>query len=124
MAAAAFDSGRTRQHPWMIWFPAGVSAALLLIVAVTFFWLSRQIDSKGKILGDVLEPANQKLTGFQLSFLDEVAAGRTLLLRPNSAEIARLQAMHQRTKAFSLPSTRRPSASGLILPVDSHRCMN
>jgi hypothetical protein len=97
MAAAAFDSSRTRQHAWMIWLPAGCSAALLLIVTITFFWLSRQIQSKGKILGDVFEPANQKLTLFQLSFLDEVATGRAFLLHPTTAGLTGLQAIHQRT---------------------------
>jgi PAS domain S-box-containing protein len=98
MAAAAWDASRVRQRVWMIWLPAGLSAALLFVILVAFLWLSRAIDAKGRVLGEVFEPTNQKLTGFQLSFLDEVGAGRAFLLHPTSAGLTGLQAMHQRTK--------------------------
>jgi PAS domain S-box-containing protein len=98
MAAAAWDASRVRDRVWMIWLPAGLSALFLLAITVAFFWLSRAIDQKGRILGDVFEPTNQRLTGFQLSFLDEVAAGRAFLLHPSVPGLAGLQALHQRTQ--------------------------
>jgi PAS domain S-box-containing protein len=82
----------------MIWLPAGLSAAVLLVIAITFIWLSEQLDVQSQFLAHILEPAKQKLTGFQLSFLDEVAVGRSFLLRPTPEGLTRLQAIHTRTE--------------------------
>ncbi len=98
VAAAAFDASRIRQHAWTIWLPAGFSTALLVIIAVAFVSLSRRIDANGRVLADVFEPANQRLIGFQLSFLDEVGAGRAFLLHPTPTGLTGLQATHQRTQ--------------------------
>jgi PAS domain S-box-containing protein len=98
VAAAAFDSSRGWKHAWAVWLPASLSAALLLIVGVSFFWLSRRIDAKGRGLVEAFEPATQRLTGFQLAFLDEMAAGRAFFLHPAEVSVGELQSKHQRTK--------------------------
>jgi PAS domain S-box-containing protein len=81
----------------MVWLPAGLSAALLLIIAVTFLVMSRRIEANRRMIEGVLEPTNQKLTRFQLSFLDEVAAGRAFMIHPTAPGLTTLRGVHQRT---------------------------
>jgi PAS domain S-box-containing protein len=98
VAAAAFESKRAGKRTWTVWLPAGLSAALLMVIAAAFFWMSRRVESDRRLLESVLEPTSQRLTRFQLSFLDEIAAGRAFMIHPTAPGLATLRSSHQRTQ--------------------------
>jgi PAS domain S-box-containing protein len=75
-----------------------VSAGLLLIIAVSFVWLTRRIVANAGTLIDVFEPARRELTEFQISFLNDVSAGRAVLLHPAPSGLAQLPSMQERTQ--------------------------
>lgn len=70
---------------------------LLVIVGAAFTLMTRRIDAERRFLMEGLEPAEQYVTQFQLSFLDEVAVGRAYVIAPTDALMGQFLAHGART---------------------------
>src|SRR5262245_14804411 len=95
---------------WSVWLPAALSVTILVVVAVSFTWLTRSVSVQRRFFTEALVPASEQLMRFQLAFLQELQVARVYVVHPTKAEEARVRDLHQQTQGlleeFSATATR------------------
>lgn len=85
---------------------------ILSIIVVAFVWLTDRLNAERRLRGDVLELANDRLIQFQISFSDEVAAGRSYLLHPADSGLSRIRTNSERPRRILDDLSRNASPLG------------